>query len=150
MSQTIRNLSQLQKATEKQCYYLADKVAEKVKKNIEEFIKGYYKEYPHPKYYERTWRLLNSVVKTKPKKIPNGYEVEVYIDTSIEYPSMWKGEHWTMENTMYMANQGKHGRYNGGYPHLWDETYSNTVDSEEIIRQFRTFMQEKGISVKIK
>ena len=36
MSQTIRNLAQLQKAAEKQCYYLADKVADKVKANIEE------------------------------------------------------------------------------------------------------------------
>ena len=35
MSQTIRNLAQLQKAAEKQCYYLADKVADKVKENIE-------------------------------------------------------------------------------------------------------------------
>lgn len=149
MSQTIRNLAQLQKASEKYCYYLVDKVAEKVKENIEEFIKGYYKEYPHPKYYDRTWRLLNSVVKTKPKKIRNGYEVVVYIDTSIEYPSMWKGEHWNMGNTMYMANQGMHGRYDSGYPHLWDEAYSDTVSDDEIISQFRTFMQSKGITVTI-
>lgn len=154
MSQVIRSLAQLQKqamkAAEKQCYYLADKVADKVKANIDEFVKEYYKEYPHPKYYERTWRLLNSVVKTKPKRIRNGYEVEVYIDTSIEYSSTWKGEPWTMANTMYMANQGMHGRYDGGYPHLWDEAYSDTYDSEEIIGQFRTFMQSKGINVTIR
>lgn len=149
MSQTIRNLAQLQKAAEKQCYYLADKVADKVKANIEEFIKDYYKEFK-PDYYERTWRLLNSVVKTKPKKIKDGYEVEVYIDTSIEYPSMWNGEHWNMGNTMYMANQGQHGRYDGGYPNLWDEAYRDTVDSEEIIGQFRSFMQSKGINITIK
>lgn len=149
MSQTIRNLAQLQKAAEKQCYYLADKVAEKVKANIEEFIKDYYREFK-PSQYSRTWRLLNSVVKTKPKKIKGGYEVEVYIDTSIEYPSTWKGEPWTMENTMYMANQGMHGRYDGGYPHLWDEAYSDTVDNEEIISQFRVFMQSKGINIAIK
>ena len=87
MSQVIKSLAQLQRqamqVAEKQCYYLADKVADKVKENIEEFIKNYYKEFS-PVYYDRTWRLLNSVVKTKPKKIPNGYEVEVYIDTSID------------------------------------------------------------------
>ena len=153
MSQTIKSLSQLQKlamqTAEKQCYYLVDKVAEKVKGNIEEFIKEYYLEYS-PIYYERTWRLLNSVVKTKPKKIPNGYEVEIYIDTSIKYPSTWRGKPWTMENTMYMANQGQHGRFHGGYPHLWDEIYSDTYDSEEIIGQFRTFMQSKGINITIR
>ena len=149
MSQVIKTLAEMErmalKMAEKQCYYLADKV----KKNIEEFIKEYYREYS-PKYYDRTWRLLNSVVKTKPKRIRNGYEVEVYIDTSIEYPSMWNGEHWNMGNTMYMANQGQHGRYDGGYPHLWDEAYSDTYDSEEIIGQFRAFMQSKGINVTIR
>lgn len=149
MSQTIKNLAQLQKAAEKYCYYLVDKVADKVKANIEEFIKEYYQEFS-PQYYDRTWRLLNSVVKTKPKKIKDGYEVEVYIDTSIEYPSTWKGEPWTMENTIYMANKGQHGRFNGGYPHLWDEAYNDTYDSEEIIGQFRAFMQSKGINVTIR
>ena len=113
------------------------------------FIKEYYREFS-PQYYDRTWRLLNSVVKTKPKKIKDGYEVEVYIDTSIEYPSTWKGEPWTMENTMYMANKGQHGRFNGGYPHLWDEAYNDTYDSEEIIGQFRAFMQSKGINITIR
>jgi len=149
MAQVIKNMGQLQKALEKQCYYLADKVADKVKANIEEFIKGYYREFS-PQYYERTWRLLNSVVKTKPKKIKDGYEVEVYIDTSIEYPSMWNGKHWTMGNTMYMANQGQHGRFDGGYPHLWDEAYSDTIANDEIISQFRDFMSAKGINIIIK
>lgn len=149
MSQTIRNAAQLNKALEKQCYYLADKVADKVKANIEEFIKDYYKEYT-PDFYERTWRLLNSVVKTRPRKITNGYEVEVYIDTSIEYPSMWNGKHWNMGNTMYMANQGQHGRYDGGYPHLWDVTYSDTISNAEIYNQFVGFMESKGIKLTIK
>lgn len=149
MSQTIRNLAQLNKALEKQCYYLADKVADKVKANIEEFIKDYYKEYS-PDFYNRTWRLLNSVIKTKPKKIPNGYEVEVYIDTSIEYPSMWNGEHWNMGNTMYMANEGHHGRYATGYPHLWDVAYTDTISNDEIYNQFIDFMENKGIKLTIK
>ena len=50
MSQTIRNLAQLQKAAEKQCYYLADKVADKVKENAKEYtmeiaVPGIKKEY---------------------------------------------------------------------------------------------------------
>lgn len=149
MSQTIRNAAQLNKALEKQCYYLADKVADKVKSNIEEFIKNYYHEYD-PERYERTWRLLNSVIKSKPKKIANGYEVDVYIDTSIEYPSMWNGEHWNMGNTMFMANKGQHGRYATGYPHLWDEAYSDTISNDEIYSQFVSFMKDKGINLTIK
>lgn len=149
MSQIIKNLAQLQNAAEQQCYYLVDKVADKVKENIEEFIRKYYKEFS-PQYYKRTWRLLNSVIKTEPKKIPGGYEVEVYIDTSIKYPSMWGNEHWDMGNTMYMANRGKHGRYDGGYPHLWDETYNDTINNKEIINQFRSFMQGKGINLSIR
>lgn len=149
MSQTIKNLAQLKQASEKYCYYLVEKVAEKVKANIEEFIRGFYHEFS-PKFYFRSWLLLGSVVKTEPKKIKDGYEVEVYIDSSIEYDSYWKGEHWNMGNTMYMANLGQHGRFDGGYPHLWDETYNDTVNDEEILAAFRDFMQTKGIYVTIR
>lgn len=69
--------AQLNKALEKQCYYLAEKVAEKVKSNIEEFIKNYYREYS-PEFNNRTWRLLNSIVKSEPPKITN----EWYFRTS--------------------------------------------------------------------
>ncbi len=146
MSQTIRNLAQLQKAYDKYCYYLVDKAGEKVKEKIDEFIKEYYKEYPNPKYYERVWNFLNSVVKTEPKRIGNGYEVEIYIDTSLVYKNGW-----TMEGTAIQANKGMHGWNHPvmvGDSHFWDDAMEEVPSM--ILEAFGEFMASKGISISFK
>ena len=145
----FKNMKDLEKALDKQCYYLVEKAAEKVKQKIEEFIKEYYSEFS-PEQYKRTWTLLNSVVKTKPEKIKNGYKVRVYIEPFTKYNSFWGDDYWTVGDTMDMANAGYHGRYDGGYPKLWDaKIYPNIVSDDEILSNFASFMESKGIKLSI-
>lgn len=145
MSKTIKNISQLDSAMEKYCYYLVDKAGQKVKEKIEEFIRYYYHEYT-PEQYHRVWNFLNSVVKTEPIKTTNGYEVEIYIDTSLVYKNGW-----TMEGTAIQANKGLHGTYHPvqvGDSHFWDDAIEEIP--RMIVEAFGEFMASKGISISVK
>lgn len=139
MSNTIKNLSQLDSAMEKYCYYAVSKMGEKVKKKIDEFIRYYYLEYT-PDQYERTWKFLNSVVKTEPRKINNGFEVEVYIDTSLKYSNGW-----TMQDTADYANAGLHGNIKVGEMKFWDDMLDELP--QIITDAFKDFMASKGINI---
>ena len=152
----FKNIKDLKKALDKQCYYLVEKAAEKVRKKIEDGIKEYYSEF-HPEIYTRTWNLLNSVIKSDPVKTKDGYKVDVYIDTSKAYSpddhlnrSSWKGKPWTIENTMYFANKGYHGRHDRGYPKLWEDRILPEVTDEDIINGFISFMDAKGIKLTVR
>lgn len=145
MSQTIKNLAQLNSAMEKYCYYLVDKVGQQVKEKIDEFIKYYYSEYS-PEIYSRTWSFLNSVVKTEPQKINGGYRVEIYIDTSLVYKNGW-----TMLGTAIQANEGWHGWYHAvqvGDSHFWDDAMEEIPGI--IAKAFAEFAGRKGISISMK
>lgn len=145
MSRTIKNLSQLESAMDKYLYCAVDKIANEAKGKIEEFIKYYYKEYS-PEQYQRVWNFLNSVMRTEPQKINGGWQVTVYIDTSIEYSSTWKGENWNVGNTAYFANQGRHGNKKVGDMCFWDDALEE-INSPEFLNKFAGFLREKGIKV---
>ena len=72
MSQVMRNIAQLQNSLDRYATYITDKIADKIKITIEEFIKYYYKEYT-PEFYSRVWNFLNSVVRTDVKRIGNSW-----------------------------------------------------------------------------
>lgn len=148
MAYNIKNIAQLQAALDKYLYYAVDKIADEVQKKIEEFIKYYYQEMT-PDQYRRLYKFLNSVVKTQPKKVDDGWQVEVYIDTSIEYPSMWNGENWNMGNTAYFANMGRHGNIKVGDQKFWDDAIEE-IQSPEFLNKFVGFLQSKGLRITIK
>lgn len=145
MAKTIRNMAELNSAMEKYCYQIVDKVGQKVKEKIEEFIRYYYHEYT-PEQYRRVWKFLNSVVKTEPRKITNGYEVEIYIDTSLVYKNGW-----TMEGTAIQANRGWHGWYHAvqvGDQHFWDDALREVPDIvADVVKSFVGFMSSKGMHI---
>lgn len=122
----IRNMSQLEKELKKVFYLGLSAEARKAEALIEEFIREYYKEYD-PVVYKRTYKFLNSIVRTKPRTIDGGYEIETYIDTSIKYTS-----DWDMGDTAEQANKGIHGyEYAvavGGGGHFWDDAMERTPD----------------------
>ncbi len=143
MSQTIKNISQLQNAMDKYAFYITDKLAEGVKNTIEEFIKFYYQEYT-PEFYSRVWNFLNSVVRTDVYKNGNAWCAEVYIDTSITYDN-----DWTMRGTTEYANEGLHGNIKVGDSHFWDDAMEE-IHSPEFINRFADFLKSKGLNVTIK
>ncbi len=146
MSQTIKNISQLQKTMDKYAVYITDKMADGVKRTIEEFIKFYYQEYS-PEFYSRTWEFLNSVVRTDTVKKSNVWCTEVYIDTSIIYDNGWN-----MEGTAEQANKGLHG-WNHAVQvsdmRFWDDAMDK-IHSTEFINKFADFIRSKGLKVTIK
>lgn len=146
MSQTIKNIAQLQSALDKYAAYITDKMADGVKTTIEEFIKYYYQEYT-PEFYNRVWEFLNSVVRTEAVKTGNTWCAKVYIDTSITYDNGW-----TMEGTAEQANEGRHGWYHAvqvGDSHFWDDAMEE-IHSPEFINKFAEFLNSKGLNVTIK
>lgn len=142
MSQTIRNIKDLSSAMDKYLYYAVDKSGEMIKEKIDEFIKYYYEELS-PNRYIRSWRFLNSCIKTEPHKIPSGYEIEIYIDTSIHYPNGW-----TIEQTATYANNSLHGDIRVGDMQFWDDAVDEIKEGKMLTDAFIKFMNEKGISLK--
>lgn len=146
MGQIIRNIAQLESALDKYAAYAVDKMADEVKKKIEEFIKYYYQEYS-PEVYQRTWEFLNSVTRTEVRKEGNAWCAEVYIDTSIMYKNGW-----SMEGTAIQANQGLHGWYHAvkvGDSHFWNDAMEE-MHSPMFINKFADFLRSKGLNVTIK
>lgn len=146
MSQIIKNISQLQNVMDKYAAYITDKMADGVKRTIEEFIKFYYQEYS-PEFYTRVWNFLNSVVRTDVVKKGNAWCAEVYIDTSITYDN-----DWTMQGTAEQANKGWHGWYHAvqvGDSHFWDDAMEE-IYSPEFMNRFADFLRSKGLNVTIK
>ena len=126
--------------------YACNKIAELVKQKIEEFIREYYKE-RSPEEYERTWKFLNSVAKTEATQVGNKWIARVYIDTSIEYPSYWKGEHWDMGNTAYLANQGRHGNIIVSGMKFFDDAYKEVLNDKHLTSSLANFLKKQGIKV---
>ena len=146
MSQVMRNIAQLQNSLDRYATYITDKIADKIKITIEEFIKYYYKEYT-PEFYSRVWNFLNSVVRTDVKRIGNSCCAEIYIDTSITY---YNG--WTMEGTAKQANQGFHGYYHPvkvGDMRFWCDALKE-IHSKQFLDQFTYFFKTKGLTVTVK
>lgn len=146
MSKTIKNIAQLQSALDKYAAYITDKMADKVKGTIEEFIKYYYHEYT-PEFYDRTWNFLNSIVRTEAVKNGDTWCAKVYIDTSITY-----NNGWTMKGTAEQANEGWHGWYHAvqvGDSHFWNDAMEE-IHSPEFMNQFTDFFRGKGFNVTIK
>lgn len=143
MSQIIKNVSQLQNAMDKYAAYITDKMADGVKRTIEEFIKFYYQEYS-PEFYSRIFNFLNSVVRTNTYKSGNAWCAEVYIDTSITYDN-----DWTMKGTVEYANEGLHGNVKVGDSKFWNDAMEE-IYSEKFINRFADFLKSKGLNVTIK
>lgn len=142
----VRNPVQLKSALDKCTAYAVNKMADEVKKKIEEFVEYYYSEY-NPIQYERTLKFLNSVTRTEVKKVGNEWQAEVYIDLSIAYDN-----NWTMRGTAESANQGMHGWYHPGMTsgiHFWDMAMEEIM-SPEFMNKFAGFLKSKGLKVTIR
>lgn len=83
---------------------------DKVYKAIDDSINQYYKEYT-PSVYKRTYKLLNSLVKTDIVKIKGGFFCEVKINEDyLDYAYPYTGE------------------FNPSYPHDYDGRFAMGMD----------------------
>lgn len=147
--QFINKKNGLKAIQDRYAEYACNRVADLVKDKLYDFIKEYYHEYS-PAQYERTWKFLNSLVQTKAELVGNKWVATVYIDTSIQYPSTWNGEHWDMGNTAYMANEGMHGDRTVSNLRFFDNAYEEILADKHLTSSLVAFMKKQGLSVKYK
>ncbi|RFZ78210.1 hypothetical protein DS742_13915 [Lacrimispora amygdalina] len=110
MATVIKNGKDLDKLFEKIAKKMLSDVQKKVYKAIDDSIKQYYIEFT-PKIYERTERLLTSLVKTDIVKTKNGFACEVKIDEdylNYAYPYT--------------------GKFDPSYPHDYDGRFAMGMD----------------------
>jgi hypothetical protein len=134
---TYNNLDSLYKALGKQIEVSLNKTAndlvELATKLIwEEFYQAY-----NPKVYERSYRLLNSVMKTNVKKSNNTYSVEIYLDPSgVDYNSI------DALQAFLLASEGYHGNRNIQTDGKFWESFMN-----ETIKSWKTLLIQHGLNV---
>jgi hypothetical protein len=140
----IRNFNDVHSAIDIYAQFALQKVEQLVKDKINEFIRYYYHEYEHPEFYDRQWKFLNSLMSTGIQKIPNGYEVTIYIDTSITYPNGY-----SMKDVAESANAGYHGWsvQIGDGLHFWDDAMEEIKSNKIITEAFATYLKEQGLNV---
>jgi hypothetical protein len=134
---TYNSLDQLYKALGKQIESSLSKTAndlvELATKLIwEEFYQAY-----DPKVYERSYRLLNSVMKTSVKKSNNNYTVEIYLDPSdVDYSSI------DALQAFLLASEGYHGTTDiQTDKKFWESFMNQTLDS------WRSLLIKNGLNI---
>ena len=121
----FNNEKELERFILKKCRSALAKTQEKVYKIIEKFLNDFYNDYTPGSYtdwdgtkkyyhgYDRTFQLLNSLVKAEIIPYKNGYEARVYFDyNSLKYED---GNQPSGGEVMAAASQGLHGAIGEGY-----------------------------------
>lgn len=133
------NLDSLYKALGKQIEKSLDKTADELVGKAKNLIMTRFYALYDPKEYTRTFQMLDSVVRSRIKKIPNGYSVEIYLDpTGVTYESI---DAWS---SFLLASEGYHGskeiETKGKF---WDEFVKETMS------EWRDLLVKSGLDVMI-
>lgn len=161
MPTIIKNINDLNKILE-QRVTMAMKMAQKdINECIQESINEYYKEKVFwggtssiPKIYSRTYKLLNSLVKTDIVKNGNVLSCEVKIDEdylNYQYPGTdgWDGISATGRDVLEWNNaDGSHGGTVDGDWRIWDEAMQSLSGETGIMAIFVSKLKKCGINVK--
>lgn len=110
MTKMIRNGKELDKLLKQIAYKMLSKTRNEIHNAIQKSINEYYLEYS-PSVYERTYRFLNSLVKTEIKQNGNELRCEVKID-----------EGYLKSSYPYT------GKFNPSYPHDYDGRFAMGMD----------------------
>lgn len=122
-------------------------IVEMIGEDVKMLIKAYMEECFYgrysPKFYQRTFQLLNSVTTSEVRETANGYEITVFLDIdSIHY-----NDDGYEEEIVWLASQGFHGSgsiYEQG--EFWNEAMQE-LDSGYIAKKFGEYMKGKGWNV---
>ena len=161
MATIIKNINDLNKILE-QRVTMAMKMTQKIiGECIQESIDEYYREKVFmdgtsatPKVYERTWKLLNSMVKTEVVRNGNALSCEVGISDdylNYEYPGTdgWDGLSATGRDVLEWNNEnGSHGGTVDGDWKIWDEAMQSLSGESGIMSIFVSKLKKCGINVK--
>lgn len=161
MPTVIKSISDLNKILEQRAT-LALKMAQKeIGDCIQESIDEYYKERVFrggtsatPLVYERTYKLLNSLVKTEIVKHGNTLSCEVGISDdylNYQYPGTdgWDGVDATgLDVLMWNEENGSHGGTVDGDWKIWSQAMQTLSGEDGIMALFVSKLKKCGIKVK--
>lgn len=174
MAQAIKNLGRLTKALEPKIIAILELAAEDTKKEIDEAIQEYYREYnPSVRasytdfYYRRTEQLKNCCKVGKPVVNGNTISATVYLDIdSLKYDTpgadAYKtvraadaGLHggWDVSNLQsgqvsWAAISGNTGESFGSGTQIWEEPMQELIDNGKLVAIFKKYAKAQGLNIK--
>ena len=154
----IKNQEQLRKVLQSYVASALEKTQKEIYDIIQESINDYYKEYT-PKYYDRTYKFLNSLVKPKVEIKGDTIECEVKIDeeysryhypgSDFEYDYPATGRDVASWANRDVSDAGNHG-YTvdaGRDIGFWDEGIQTLGGEIGIIRMLVYNLEKRGLKV---
>lgn len=158
MAKIIRNWNELQRILEGRIQSALAKTRDIVAQCLQESLNEYYKEKVfrggtsnQPLVYQRSYALLNSMIKTDVVKVGNAFHCEVKIDENyLQYNYEDNGD--TGRDILMMNEYGGwHGitpewRVEGEH-HIWTEAENNIMEQGGILSIFKEKMKQYGINV---
>ena len=162
MAKMIRNMKELSKALEPKLKYALKQTRDIVNDCIQESINEYYKEKVFyegtsatPEVYERTYKLMNSLVKTEIVKTGNTFSCQVKIDESYlnyEYPGnpdfRYNVPATGLDVLQWNAADGSHGGTVNGDWKIWDQAMTTLGGKNGIMSILITNLKKTGLPIK--
>lgn len=161
MATIIKNINDLNRLLEQRATLALKQTRDIVNECIQESIDEYYKEKVfrggtsnQPLIYERTYKLLNSLVKTDIVKSGNVLSCEVKIDESYlnyYYPGTpnWDGVGATgLDVLMWNEENGSHGGTVDGDWKIWSEAMQSLGGEAGIMTILVSKLKKCGLNVK--
>lgn len=161
MATVIKSINDLSKIIEQRATMALKMAQKEIGECIQESIDEYYKEKVFrggtsaiPLIYERTYKLLNSMVKTEIVKNGNTLSCEVGISDdylNYKYPGTngWDGVSATGRDILTWNNEtGSHGGTVDGDWEIWNQAMQTLSGEEGIMAIFVSKLKKCGINVK--
>lgn len=162
----FKNEEELRRFVLKKCHSALSKTQERVYKILDKFLNDFYADYTPSMfyvdwdgkekiktyYYQRTYQLLHSLVKTEIIPSKNGYKAEVYFDyNSLSYLD---GNQPSGLQVMEAAAQGLHGAIGDKFQYVEGNTgvsiWNDPVKmlDKEAIEILKNMLIAEGIPIK--
>lgn len=162
----FKNEKELERFILKKCHSALEKMQEKVYRIIDKFLNDFYNDYTPGVYtdldgtikfyngYERTERLLHSLVKSEVVPSKNGYEAKVYFDYNYLNSKYPDGNNPSGLQVMEAAAQGLHGAIGDDFWYFHGETgvsiWNDPIKKldAEAIKILKNMLIAEGIPIK--
>lgn len=156
---TFKTTSEMENYIKSKMQVALVKTQDKIHEVIEKYIAQFYGEWS-PEYYERTYQLFNSLVRTECVSTGNGYTISVYLDAdrmnhSKKFINMegrifsGANQGWDEKTILSTAATGakSHGGWVSGTK-IWTDPMKNELSKKQMIATLKKMLIEAGLPVK--
>lgn len=146
MATVIKSMSDLTKILESRIQQALKMTQQEIFKVIQQHITDYYHEY-NPRMYQRTWKFLDSLIKTNIVNTNGTISCTVEIDKDY-LPYRYKGGATGLEVANY-ANQYSHGGvYDDDFGQFWDDAMAELGLEPGIKYLMKKNLKKCGVPIK--